>query len=101
MTFQTNYHAPNTVTGEYCPDFPGPCICPIEPQHQLMPVHSSPCGHCEHQQVLVPHTASADMTTEEIVKAGGGHCSTCGKNLCVICEDQDSMDRQMACVLTT
>ena len=28
---------PNTITGEFCPDFPSPCVCPITPPHEHVP----------------------------------------------------------------
>ena len=83
---------PNCTTGEFCPDFPSPCICPINPAHQHLPVHTSTCGHCREDDVRVGdprETRETTMTTTEIVLAGGGYCPRCRKTLCPKCEDKD------------
>ena len=81
---------PNSEGGEFCPDFPSPCICPIEPQHKHLPVHRSPCGHCR-GKVEVPSSApeGAALSVHDVVMAGGGYCSRCRQNICATCSDKD------------
>ena len=86
----TQMPVPNSQGGEYCPDFPSPCVCPIEPQHRHMPVHRSPCGHCGHE-VEVPNSKPEGtvLSKHDVVMAGGGYCPRCRGNLCAACSDKD------------
>lgn len=81
---------PNSQGGEYCPDFPRACVCPIKPQHRHLPVHRSPCSHCT-GQVEVPNSAPGHtaLSVHDVVLAGGGYCPRCRGNICAGCADQD------------
>ena len=82
---------PNTTTGEFCPDWPARCICPIDPAHIPLPVQTATCGHCGQDRVLVPRDQKmpANPGTADLVTAGAHYCDRCRNPLCDDCGDRD------------
>lgn len=81
--------APNSTGGEYCPDFPETCVCPIDPPHVHLRAHAGVCAHCLEPLVTVPtgtpegtHLAEADL-----LAAGAAACPLCRRPVCDTCED--------------
>ena len=91
---------PNSTNAECCPDFPQTCLCPISPPHEPLPVHLSPCGHCDARKVAVPvllPKIAEEMIRTDIILAGGGYCPRCQRTLCTTCEDRNPDQKNYDC----
>lgn len=90
---------PNTTTGEFCPDWPDACVCPIEPPHQQLPSLQADCGHCSKYKVTVPQApmTPTDPSTTDLLMAGAYHCARCNTVLCNNCGEEDQNQTDYAC----
>ena len=86
---------PNSRGGEYCPDWPRRCRCPIQPPHHHLPVQASACGHCQDEEVLTPVVPNAPATNP--ILTGTPHCTRCQQPLCPECSQQDDTAMRAEC----
>ena len=97
MKMQEPTLIPNSQGGEFCPDWPRTCICPIEPKHDHLPVHQIPCGHCTDGQVQVPMEKKPEGIPEpstrdlmfKLALDGARYCERCRNVLCDNCGNRD------------
>ena len=98
-SFKPNDFIPTSPSGEFCPDWPGRCICPIEPAHTPLPQHRSECGHCGENTVVVPrqHGMKEHPDVHELVMAGALYCPRCRRVMCADCGDKDDHEVARDC----
>ena len=93
---------PNTTTGEFCPDWPDICICPIEPPHHPLSPFQADCGHCSDHKVTVPRPP---LTTDEPslrdLLLAAHYCANCNTVLCNNCGEQDQNQPHCDCASAT